>query len=80
VEALLRFSPQIGGPAIRDVLANKAFVRRHPAEASRLIGRVAGARIHEIEPVLRDIWSLRFRFWNRALVGVAKRAGAALAR
>jgi hypothetical protein len=80
VETMLRFPPEIGAHAIRDLLAEKSFVRAQPAAASRLIGRVAQSKVPDLEPVLRDIWSLRYRFWNRALVSVARDAGALLNR
>jgi hypothetical protein len=80
VETLLRFPPETGGHAIRDLLAHRAFVLSQPAAASRLIGRVSQAKVANLEPVLRDIWSLRYRFWNRALVGAARDAGALLNR
>jgi hypothetical protein len=80
VETLLRFPPETGAQPIRDLLAHRAFVLAQPAAASRLIGRVAQARVANLEPVLRDIWSFRFRFWNRALVGAAREAGALLNR
>ena len=80
VETMLRFPPEVGAHAIRDLLAEKSFVRAQPAAASRLIGRVAQAKVPGLEPVLRDIWSLRYRFWNRALVTAARDAGALLNR
>ena len=80
VETMLRFPPEIGAQAIRDLLAERSFVLAQPAAASRLIGRVAQTKVHNLEPVLRDIWSLRYRFWNRALVSVARDAGALLNR
>ena len=80
VETLLRFPPETGAQAIRDLLAERSFVMHQPAEASRLIGRVAHVRVNNLEPVLREIWSLRYRFWNRALVRAARDAGAVLNR
>lgn len=80
IEALLRFPPETGAQPIRDLLAHRAFVLAQPAAASRLIGRVSQAPVTNFEPVLRDIWSFRFRFWNRALVGAAREAGALLNR
>ncbi|HEX6317098.1 MAG TPA: HEAT repeat domain-containing protein [Gemmatimonadaceae bacterium] len=80
VETLLRFPPEIGGPAIRDVLAHRPFVLSQPADASRLIGRMSQARVSQLEPVLRAIAALKYRFWNRALVRCAREAGALLAR
>jgi hypothetical protein len=80
VETLLRFPPETGAQAIRDLLSERSFVLAQPSEASRLIGRVAHVRVTNLEPVLRDIWSLRYRFWNRALVRAARDAGAVLNR
>jgi len=80
VETLLRFPPETGAHAIRDLLAHRPFVLAQPAAASRLIGRAAQAKAPNLEPVLRDIWSLRFRFWNSALVRAARDAGALLNR
>lgn len=80
IETMLRFPPDIGANAIRDLLAQRSFVLAQPAAASRLIGRLANARVANLEPVLRDIWSLRYRFWNRALVSAAREAGALLNR
>ena len=78
VETLLRFPPAVGAPAIRDLLAERSFVLAQPAAASRLIARVAQEKVQNLEPVLREIWSLRYRFWNRALVRAAREAGALL--
>ncbi|HET8775576.1 MAG TPA: hypothetical protein VFP80_17385, partial [Thermoanaerobaculia bacterium] len=41
VETMLRFPPEIGAPAIRDLLAERSFVLAQPAATSRLIARVA---------------------------------------
>jgi hypothetical protein len=80
VEALLHFPVETSGSAIRDLLAQRAFVLAHPTDASRLIARAAQAKAPNLEPVLRTLTSLRFRFWNRALVKVARDAEALLAR
>jgi hypothetical protein len=80
VETLLRFPTDVGGRAIRDVLSHRPFVIAQPAAASRLIGRAAQSRVSNLEPVLRDLLSLRYRFWNRALVQVANDANALLKR
>jgi hypothetical protein len=80
VETLLRFPPEVGATAIRDLLAHRSFVLSQPAAASRLIGRVANVKVSNLEPVLRDIAALRYRFWNRALVRAAGDAGALLKR
>jgi hypothetical protein len=80
VEAILHFPAETSAVAIRDLLAQRAFVLAHPNEASRLIARAAQAKVPGLEPVLRDLVSLRFRFWNRALVKVAHDAEALLRR
>jgi hypothetical protein len=80
VETLLRFQPEVAAAAIRDLLAHRSFVLSQPGAASRLIGRVANVKVSNLEPVLRDIASLRYRFWNRALVRAAGEAGALLKR
>ena len=78
VETLLRFPADVGGRAIRDVLSHRPFVLAQPAAASRLISRAAQSKVSNLEPVLRDLLSLRYRFWNRALVQVANDAKALL--
>ncbi len=80
IEALLRFPVEAGAPAIRDLLAHRPFVLANPEAASRVIARVAQGRVSNLEPVLRDVWALRFRFWNRALVRTARNAGALVSR
>lgn len=80
IEALLRFPVEAGAPAIRDLLAHRPFVLANPEAASRVIARVAQGRVANLEPVLRDVWSLRYRFWNRALVRTARDAGALINR
>ena len=79
IETLLRFEPEAAAKAMRDLLAHRPFVLAQPAATSRIIGRAAQAKgHHNLDPVLREIWSLRFRFWNRALVRAARDAGALL--
>ncbi len=80
VETLLHFPAEIGAPAIRDLLSHRPFVLAQPAAASRLLRRAAPARPSNLEPVLRDLASLRYRFWNSALVTLARDAGALLNR
>lgn len=80
VETLLRFPAEVAAPALRDLLAHRPFVLAQPAAASRLIARAATSKGANLEPVLRDLLSLRYRFWNRALVRVASDAAALLGR
>jgi hypothetical protein len=80
VEALLHFPAETSGVAIRDLLAQRAFVLAHPTEASRLIARARLTGTPHLETVLRDLVSLRYRFWNRSLVNVARDAEALLKR
>ena len=80
VEALLHFPSETSGIAICDLLAQRAFVLAQPTGASRLIARAAQSRAPNLEPVLRSLVSLRFRFWNPLLVKVARDAQAVIAR
>jgi hypothetical protein len=80
VETLLRFPVELAAVAIRNLLAHRQFVMSHPEAASRLIGRVSPSRDPGLAPVLQQLRSLRFRFWNRALVRVAADAAALLDR
>lgn len=80
IEALLHFPPETSAAAIRDLLGHRPFVLAQPAAAARLIARAAQGKAPDLEPVLRDLLSLRYRFWNRQLVKVAHCAEALLRR
>jgi hypothetical protein len=80
VEALLHFPPESSASAIRDLLAHRPFVLAQPAATTRLIARAAQSKAADLEPVLRALLSLRYRFWNSQLVKVARCAEALMKR
>jgi hypothetical protein len=65
---------------VRELLGRREFVVRHPHVAARLLDRVAQAGTTGLEPILHALIPLRFRFWNPALVRVARQAKTLLAR
>lgn len=64
----------------RELLGKREFTMRHPQSAERLLDRAARAGATGLEPVLLTLAPLRFRIWNPALVRVARKAQAMLAR
>ena len=66
---------------MRELLGRREFVIRHPQVAGRLIDRAvqAGAREH-LTPALQALVPLRYRFWNPALMRVARQAQTLLAQ
>ncbi len=66
---------------VRELLGRREFVIRHPQVAGRLIDRAvqAGAREH-LTPALQALVPLRYRFWNPALMRVARQAQTLLAQ
>jgi hypothetical protein len=60
---------------LRELLARREFVLRHPDIAGRLLDRAAqhGAAAN-LTPILQTLVPLRYRFWNPALVRVARQA------
>jgi len=79
-EALRHFSPAAASVAMRDLLGNREFVLRHPQIAVRLIERADQAGMTQLEPALRALVPFRYRFWNPALVRVARRASTMVGR
>ena len=73
-EALRHFPPAAARRAMRELLGNREFVLQHPQIAVRLIDRAEQAGTTDLEPALRALMPLRFRFWNPALVRVALKA------
>jgi hypothetical protein len=65
---------------LRELLAKRDFVVRHPQAAGRLLERVAQHGAANFAPILQTLAPLRFRFWNPALVRVARQAKSMLAR
>jgi len=79
-EALRHFPPAAAGVAMRDLLGNREFVLQHPQIAVRLIDRAEQAGTTNLEPALRALMPFKYRFWNPALVRVARRAGTLVGR
>jgi hypothetical protein len=73
-EALRHFAPAQAEATMRDLLARREFVLRHPQIALRLIDRVGHAGVTGLEPAMRDLAGLRYRFWNPKIVRVAMKA------
>ena len=79
-EALRHFPPAAADMAMRDLLGNREFVLQHPQIAVRLIDRAEQAGTTNLEPALRALMPFKYRFWNPALVRVARRAGTLVGR
>jgi hypothetical protein len=75
-EALRHFPPAAAEPALRDLLASREFILQHPEIAMRLLDRADQAGLTDLQPAMRALLPLRFRFWNPALVRVALKARA----
>jgi hypothetical protein len=73
-EALRHFSPAEATAALRDVLEHREFVLKNPQVVVRLLDRAAQSGLNGLEPVMRTLVPLRFRFWNPALLRVALKA------
>jgi hypothetical protein len=73
-EALWHFPPAQAAAQLRDILGSRDFVVRNPQVAARLIERAGQAGAEGLAPVLETIAPLRFRFWNPAVVRVARKA------
>ena len=79
-EALRHFPPAAAAVALRDLLGNREFVLQHPQIAVRLIDRVEQAGMTHLEPALRALVPFRYRFWNPAVMRVARRASTIVGR
>jgi hypothetical protein len=64
---------------VRELLAHRDFVVRHPQVAGRLLDRVAQNGPAHLAPILQALVPLRYRFWNPALVRVGRQAKTLLA-
>jgi hypothetical protein len=79
-ETLWHFPPAEALRHVRDLLGRREFTLRHPKAAERLLDRAARSGATGLEAVLQGLAPLRFRIWNPALVRVARKARAMLAR
>lgn len=73
-EALWHFPTPAASAQVRKLLADRDFVLGHPDVAGRLLDRAAQTGATGLAPVLQTLVPLRFRFWNPALVRVARKA------
>lgn len=72
--ALSQFPPATASPQLRRLLGRREFVLRYPDVSERLLERAVSANRDDMEPVLARLAPLRFRFWNRPIVRLARRA------
>ncbi len=79
-ETLWRFPRPESDRQIRQLLGRREFVLRHPQAAARLLDRAAQSGAANLEPILQTLVPFRFRFWNPALVRVARQARMLLTR
>ena len=59
---------------LRDLIGKRDFVLQNPKIAERLLERAAAAGTRGCEQALAELVSLRFRFWNPALMRVGRKA------
>jgi len=79
-ETLWHFPPTESDRQIRELLGRREFVLRHPQAAGRLLDRAAQSGAINLAPILQTLVPLRYRFWNPALVRVARQARTMLTR
>lgn len=73
-DALWRLPAAAASAQVLKLLADREFVLGHPDVAGRLLDRAAQTGAKGLAPVLQTLAPLRFRFWNPALVRVARKA------
>jgi hypothetical protein len=73
-EALRHFPPAQAAGQVRDLLGHREFVLQHPQIVVRLLDRAAEAKSVGLEPAMRALAPLRFRFWNPAIARVGAKA------
>jgi hypothetical protein len=79
-ETLWRFPRAESDRQIRQLLGRREFVVRCPQAAGRLLDRAAQSGATNLGPILQTLVPLRYRFWNPALVRVARQARTMLTR
>ena len=79
-ETLWHFPRHETDRQIRDLLGRREFVLRQPQVAGRLLERAAQNGAANLAPILQTLVPLRYRFWNPALVRVARQARTMLIR
>jgi hypothetical protein len=78
-ETLWHFPKNESDRQVRELLGRREFVIRHPQAAGRLLDRAAQNGAAHLAPILPTLVPLRYRFWNPALVRVARQAKTMLA-
>jgi len=73
-QTLWHFPRHESDKQLRELLAHRDFVVKHPQVAGRLLDRAAQNGAVNLAPILQALVPLRYRFWNPALVRVAKQA------
>jgi hypothetical protein len=79
-QTLLHFPKNEADRQIRELLARRDFVLRHPQIAGRLLDRAAQQGAANLAPILQTLVPLRYRFWSPALMKVARQAKTMLAQ
>ena len=79
-ETLWHFPRTESDRQIRELLGRREFVLRNPQAAGRLLDRAAQSGATNLAPILQALVPLRYRFWNPALVRVARQARTMLSR
>lgn len=65
---------------VRELLSQRDFVIKHPQVAGRLLDRAAQNNAANLAPILQTLVPFRYRFWNPALMRVARQAQTMLSR
>jgi hypothetical protein len=65
---------------VRELLARREFVVRHPQTAGRMLDRAAQNGATNLAPILQSLVPLRYRFWSPAVMRVARQAKSMLAQ
>jgi hypothetical protein len=79
-QTLWHFPKHEADRQVRELLSRREFVIRHPQVAGRLIDRAAQNGAANLTPILQTLVPLRYRFWNPALMRVARQARTLLAQ
>jgi hypothetical protein len=77
-EMIWQFSPAATRSCLRSLLRQRQFVMANPQFVLRLLQRTDRFEPAKLADVLTPLKSLRFRFWNRPLAQVGRRAAALL--
>jgi hypothetical protein len=77
-EALWRLPRAEALRQVRNLLSRREFTLRCPVATARLLDRAAQLQTTGLEPILRALAPMRFRFWNPSLARMARKAHALL--